>query len=198
MSPSPSVGDIILNSNCQNSLTSSNACITVMILSFRTGLGKQCRPRSDCSYSLTRVYTVCNSLYIVWTHYSMVKPPCSNVRVITADFPVSEFLGVLRYCYFKKTIWAASWQNQQNDAQCAQWRFRSAWASAQSDQSSLWAQWVAKGPNFLHADSKYSDQTGRMPRLIWVFAGHTLTLLVLSRGGSFTVTILNIRTDKSG
>ena len=29
----------------------------------------------------------------------------------------------------------------------------------------------AKDPRFLHADSEYSDQTGRMPRLIWVFAG---------------------------
>ena len=38
--------------------------------------------------------------------------------------------------------------------------------------SSLCAQWVPKGPSFLHADSKDSDQTGRMPRLIWVFAGH--------------------------
>ena len=29
-----------------------------------------------------------------------------------------------------------------------------------------------------------SDQTGRMPRLIWVFAGRTVILLVLSWGGS--------------
>ena len=28
------------------------------------------------------------------------------------------------------------------------------------------AQWVAKYPSFLHADSEDSDQTGRMPRLI--------------------------------
>ena len=56
-------------------------------------------------------------------------------------------------------------------------------------ESSLCAQWVAKNPSFLHADSedsdqtgqmprliwvsKDSDQTGRMPRLIWVFTGHT-------------------------
>ena len=40
-------------------------------------------------------------------------------------------------------------------------------------KSSLCARWVAKDPRFLHADSEYSDQTGRMPRLIWVFAGHT-------------------------
>ena len=33
-------------------------------------------------------------------------------------------------------------------------------------------------PRFLHVDSKDSDQTGRMPRLIWVIAGHTSILLV--------------------
>ena len=40
-------------------------------------------------------------------------------------------------------------------------------------ESSLCAQWVAKDPSLLHADSEYSDQAGRMPRLIRVFAGHT-------------------------
>ena len=28
-------------------------------------------------------------------------------------------------------------------------------------------QWVPQAPSFLHADSEYSDQTGRMPKLIW-------------------------------
>ena len=51
-------------------------------------------------------------------------------------------------------------------------------------ESLLCAQWVAKDPSFLHADSEDSDQTGQMPRLIWIFAGRTLTLLVLSRRGS--------------
>ena len=74
-------------------------------------------------------------------------------------------------------IWAASWQNQQNDV-CAQWRLRSAWASIQSDQRLCCALWVAKDPSFLHADSEdwsdwVDDQTGRMPRLIWVFTGST-------------------------
>ena len=50
-------------------------------------------------------------------------------------------------------------------------------------ESSLCAHWVAKDPSFLHADSKYSDQTGR----IWVFAGRTATLLVLSWGGSHCI-----------
>ena len=35
-----------------------------------------------------------------------------------------------------------------------------------SDQPGHFAQWVAKDPRFLHADSEDSDQTGRMPRLI--------------------------------
>ena len=65
--------------------------------------------------------------------------------------------------------WAASWQNQQNDM-CAQRRLRSAWASAQSDQSSLCAQWVAKDPSFLHADSEDSESS----------LGAHATLLVLS------------------
>ena len=55
----------------------------------------------------------------------------------------------------------------------SQWRLRSTWASVQYDQSLLWAQYVANDLGFLHAHSEDSDQTGRMPSLIWVFAGHT-------------------------
>ena len=56
---------------------------------------------------------------------------------------------------------------------CAQRRLRSAWVSTQSDQSLRCALNRSKDPSFLHADSKDSDQTGRIPRLIWVFAGRT-------------------------
>ena len=77
--------------------------------------------------------------------------------------------------------WASTWlsrlMTKPTKWLCAQRRLRSALASAQSDQSlseySLCAQWVAKGPRFLHADSEDSDQTGRMPRLIWVFTWRT-------------------------
>ena len=54
-------------------------------------------------------------------------------------------------------------------------------------ESSLCAQWIAKDPGFLHADSGDSDQTGRMPRLIWVFAERTAILLVLSCRGSYRI-----------
>ena len=46
-------------------------------------LGKQCRPRSDCC--LVRVYTVCHSVRMVWTHYSMLEPHSSNFKVITTN-----------------------------------------------------------------------------------------------------------------
>ena len=52
-------------------------------------------------------------------------------------------------------------------------------------ESSLSA-WRNLGPLATHwAHSKDSDQTGQMPRLIWVFIGRTLILLVLSWCGSF-------------
>ena len=110
-------------------------------------------------------------------------------------------------------VWAASWQNQQN-GMCTQRRLRhppslirvfavrmkkawvlsyplsaqrrlwSDWADAQADQSSLFA-WRKLGSLATHwAHSEDSDQTGRMSSLIWVVAGRTIILLVLSWGGS--------------
>ena len=69
---------------------------------------------------------------------------------------------------------------------CAQRRLRSAWASAQSDQSLRCLPWRKLRSLATHwAYSEDSDQTGRMPRLIWVFAGRTVILLVLSCHSSY-------------
>ena len=80
-------------------------------------------------------------------------------------------------------IWAATWQNKQNG--CA--------SSEDSDQSGHPASlirvfairmkkaWVLSYP-LRHSED--SDQIRRMRRLIWVFAGRTLILLVLSCRGS--------------
>ena len=73
--------------------------------------------------------------------------------------------------YSYKIAWA--WQYQQNDT-CAPAKTQislgipSVWS-----EYSLCALWVAKDPHFLQADNEDSEQTGRMPRLIWVFAGRT-------------------------
>ena len=46
--------------------------------------------------------------------------------------------------------------------------------------------WRNLGPSATHwAHCEDSDQTGRMPRLIWAFAGRKIILLVLTWGGSF-------------
>ena len=47
---------------------------------------------------------------------------------------------------------------------------------------SAWRKLRPVATNWAHSED--TDQTGRLPRLIWVFAGRTATLLVLSRGGS--------------
>ena len=68
---------------------------TVMILSFQTD---RCEQIVQTQIRLLLgVYTVCHSVCIVWTHYSMVEPHSSNFRVITTIFWVSEYLGNLRY-----------------------------------------------------------------------------------------------------
>ena len=57
-----------------------------------------------------------------------------------------------------KYKWASALQNQQND--CRPAKIGSAWASA-------------LGPWLPIECTAKTDQTGRMPRLIWVFTGHT-------------------------
>ena len=85
--------------------------------------------------------------------------------------------------------WAATWQNQQSV--CA--------PSEDSDQPRhpsrlirvfavrMKKDWVLSYPLSANEDS---DQTGRMPRLIWDFARRTLTLLVLTCRGSDQVLTL--------
>ena len=70
---------------------------------------------------------------------------------------------------------------------CAQ--LRSAWASTQSDQSLLttWRKLGSLDTHWTHRED--SDHTGWMPRLIRVFAGRTVILLVMSEW-SFDAVVL--------
>ena len=82
----------------------------------------QTAPRS----SLIRVYTVCHSVCIVWTHYSMVEPHSSNFRVITTNdlgvrifrkFTVVPFLTTLVCCgpgsrSLERTLYLLSYQGR--------------------------------------------------------------------------------------
>ena len=61
-----------------------------------------------------------------------------------------------------RTVWSASEDSNQPGHPRPVW-----------SESSLSAQWIAKDPRFLHADSEDFVQTGRMPRLIWDFVRRT-------------------------
>ena len=61
---------------------------------------------------------------------------------------------------FMFSMWAATWQNQQNECAPVKTQISLGICPVWSE-SSLCAQWVAKDPMFLHADSEDSDQTGR-------------------------------------
>ena len=135
-----------------------------------TCLGKQCRPRPCCSW---------------WS---------SLIRVLLTE-QSDQSLHCLPLLLHLLHIWAASWQNQQSECAPSEDSEISLGIRPVWSESLLCAQWVAKYPQFLHAESEDSDQTGQMPRLIWVFSGCTLTLLVLSCDschGSFVILMVKL------
>ena len=78
----------------------------VIILSFgQTGLGKHVDPDRIKEQSGQSPHCLSFHLHL----YSMVKPHCSDFKIIAAILWVSEFFLFLQH------IWAVSWQNQQND-----------------------------------------------------------------------------------
>ena len=96
-------------------------------------------------------------------------------RILFPETYRPELRGFLKRFYLHLKLFRLSWlclieppHDKTNKMVCAPIK-----DFAQSDQSSLCAQWVARDPSFLHADSEDSDQTGWMPRLIWVFDRRT-------------------------
>ena len=85
----------------------------------------------------------------------------------------------------KDQILAAAWENQQNDL-CAQRRFRSAWASSQSDQSLHCPPEVTLGPQLpIKYTAKTTIRLGRCPGWSESSLGAQVSLLVLSCCRSF-------------
>ena len=81
-------------------------------------------------------------------------------------FSMNQLLPKIGFQRLSRAVSTKLWSRDKTNEVTVHPTKRSAWASSQSDQSSLCTQWVAKDPSFLHADSKDSDQTGRMPRLV--------------------------------
>ena len=135
--------------------------------------------------SLIWVYTICTDLCVQKFRIIMVlsiaypnflfRSILSLLSAIEANF-FSRSLGIeVKRCWWLVPSWRAVPRNKtfkpRHDktnkvsvrpakTQISQ-GIRPVWS-----ESSLCAQWVAKDPRFLHADSEGSDQTGRIPRLI--------------------------------
>ena len=117
-------------------------------------LSNHFRPRSDATecgiWSESRLLAMHPAVF--QTCQLGLKLTCSNIG------QVWKYGNQIRCQIPRINIWASTGQNLQN-GMCAQRSLRSDWASAQSDQSLLFAQWVAKDPCFLHADSEdWSDR----------------------------------------
>ena len=111
-------------------------------------------------------------LSLCWVHSHFVG---FVMRRLKSDFLKHSFFWIVAQCVSSKQnrIWAALWQNQQYEQQCApnedsgQPRHLSSLIKSlccpheDSLGPQLPTEWTAKT----------DDQTGRMPRLIWVFAG---------------------------
>ena len=80
--------------------------------------------------------------------------------------------------------WSQRRRKWQQNGMCAQRRLRSAWAAAQSDQSSPCAQWVAKDPAFFKRTAKTLIRLGRCLGWSESSLGAHAILLALSYAGS--------------
>ena len=110
---------------------------------------------------------------LIWVSAGCTCWSCHTVALVKNKWFYHVVIIQMSRDMTKPTIWL-----------CAQQRLRSASASAQSDQ-------ILRCPlnGYLRTQSSFmqtakTDQTGRMPRLIWVFAGHTLMLVLLCCGSN--------------
>ena len=115
----------------------------------------------------------------LWIHYSVYGTVIINPII----HPISQNLSCL---LTKPTKWL-----------CAQQRLRSAWASAESEQSSLCALRIAKdpkdsqGPKVSSCRQRRLIRLGKCPGWSESLLGAHAILLVLSWGGSF-ITIVSL------
>ena len=116
---------------------------------------------------------------------NQLQPAPQKYNALPSKTPIF-FIWDSPYYHQILTLEAASWQNQQN-GMCAQRRL----TSGQSDQSSLsaWRKLESLATHWAHSED--SDQTGRMPRLIWVFAGHTCHFVGFVMRWLFSVSLLS-------
>ena len=110
---------------------------------------------------------------LVWFSWFLPcnTPVCNQDWEITETPPSSDLWHII--CF--RTIFEPP-HDKTKKCMCAQRRLISAWASTQSDQSLCCTQEESLGPELPIERTAKTDQIERMPRLIWVFTGHTVIL----------------------
>ena len=119
-------------------------------------------------------------------HYKSTQPKRES-RFVFPVVCVVKALAIITMIH-SHSIWACTWQNQQNDI-CAQQKLRSAWASTQSDHKvvavhmkniePLTTYW-AHGEDSDQTGRMHSDQTGQIPRAnLSLRLGHIILLVLL-------------------
>ena len=91
--------------------------------------------------SFVSFWTAIHFVLLVW-----------NIKLFVIQL-INLYLTIYTRIFFLFFIWAAARKNQQNDL-CSPRRLRSAWAFAQSDQSSQCAQWVAEDQMFFSCEQR--------------------------------------------
>ena len=107
-----------------------------------------------------------------------------KIHVIKEQFP--SILHIYKYM-----LWALIRKLTKWHMHPAQTQIRLGICPVWSESSlSAWRKLGSLATHLAHSED--SDQTGWMPRLIWVFAGRTVILLVLSWRGSYVVGLIRI------
>ena len=126
------------------------------------------------------------SFHHVWHLEFTVVSLCNHLFPVTISLrhltPDTDIDVMVFFATVKPKLFIPFWGLQQMShlmTKPTKWHMRPAKTEISLGIRPVWsepllcAQWVAKDQRFLHADNEDSDQTGRMPRLIWVFPGHT-------------------------
>ena len=156
------------------SLTTKTGFLVMWLISIWGGLGSlntHRASRSDCSKPLLGAHHfVTFAVLRLDNQYSIVPFPTQSPFERKAVLESLHITARTIHC-------TCMWQISRLMAKPTKWSLRPAKTQISLGIRPVWsesllcAQWVAEDPMFLHADSEDSDQTGWMPRLIWVFAG---------------------------
>ena len=130
---------------------------------------------SDLAPPMIGLRDVALSENFLWLHLlcEQTVKALPRLRRFAGSPELSPFAYVIsNFSYGLTQIWAASWQNQQNDVHPAMTQISLGICPVWSESSlSAWRKIGSSATHWAHCED--SDQTWQMPRLIWVFAGCT-------------------------